>query len=472
MTTDTLEPLEGEQTIPSVVQKKAKTDSSKLVIALGVAVLLVAALGFAIYRVLHHPAESGTQVSASPPPSVAAKPSALKMPAPVPVALVAPGPAASALRVPELREIDSEAKPIPLRGAGTGAGQGGARSERSASGYGANAPTKVVPPEDAPIFSADATPDLRGAKGLPPGQAEPWPGPPRAEASGDAGNGAEGSALTEARTSLNAYKTQLHGLMDTLKKRVNGATGEDGSPMPARFTINGAGQGAEAESSQGSQSSGGPLFGTLEKSAAGRVRAEMIGDRSLTIPKGTLFLCSLKTKVISATSGFVGCQTERNVYSENGKVLLIERGSHMDGEYRIVQVKPGVTRVPVLWTRLRTPTGVVINLDSPATGALGESGMGGYVDNRWGERLGAALMLSLIQDAIVYATFKPTATDGTSQTQLIMPNTTTEGGKLAEQVLNTTINIPPLIYQNQGAMAGVYVAHDIDFSSVYALRAR
>ena len=66
----------------------------------------------------------------------------------------------------------------------------------------------------------------------------------------------------------------------------------------------------------------------------------MLGNRSLTLPKGTAFTCALKTKVISATSGLVGCQVQRNVFSDDGRVLLIERGSHLDGEYRIASVRP------------------------------------------------------------------------------------------------------------------------------------
>ncbi len=37
-------------------------------------------------------------------------------------------------------------------------------------------------------------------------------------------------------------------------------------------------------------------------------------------------------------------------------------------------------------------------------------------------------------------------------------------------MLDSTINIPPLIYQNQGGIVGIYVARDVDFSSVYELR--
>jgi type IV secretion system protein VirB10 len=39
-------------------------------------------------------------------------------------------------------------------------------------------------------------------------------------------------------------------------------------------------------------------------------------------------------------------------------------------------------------------------------------------------------------------------------------------------VLEATINIPPLLYQNQGSVVGVYVARDVDFSKVYALEPR
>jgi type IV secretion system protein VirB10 len=80
--------------------------------------------------------------------------------------------------------------------------------------------------------------------------------------------------------------------------------------------------------------------------------------------------------------------------------LLVERGSHLDGEYRVASVRPGTVRIPVLWTRIRTPNGVTVDLDSPGTGPLGESGIDGYVDNRWVERIGAALLLSLIDDAV------------------------------------------------------------------------
>ena len=55
---------------------------------------------------------------------------------------------------------------------------------------------------------------------------------------------------------------------------------------------------------------------------------------------------------------------------------------------------------------------------------------------------------------------------------VLFPNTTAAGSNLAEKVLEATINIPPLLYQNQGSIVGVYVARDVDFSKVYALEPR
>lgn len=195
----------------------------------------------------------------------------------------------------------------------------------------------------------------------------------------------------------------------------------------------------------------------------------MLGARSYVVPKGVLFQCALKTRVVSAVSGFVGCQVQRPVYSDDGKVVLIERGSHLDGEYRIVQVRPGVTRIPILWTRVRTPHGVTVDLDSPATGPLGDSGITGEVNNRWVERIGAALLLSLIDDAIKLQISENTS-NGSST--VVLPNTAATASRLAEKVLDSTINIPPLITAHQGSVVGVYVSRDLDFSGVYRLEAR
>ena len=264
---------------------------------------------------------------------------------------------------------------------------------------------------------------------------------------------------------LQAYQRQLQSLLDNLTQStaMAGGQGDNAASLGPLNEISGGLPGSGL-----SPPPAGLFGGQLQGSATPKVAASTLGDRSLTLPKGTAFTCALKTRVISATSGLVGCQVQRNVYGDNGRVLLIERGSHLDGEYRISSVRPGMVRIPVLWTRVRTPHGVTVDIESPGTGQLGESGIDGFVDNRWGERIGAAMLLSLIDDSVKLVIQNQTQ-DQQADT-IVLPSTTDNTSKLAEKVLDSTINIPPLIYQNQGGIVGIYVARDVDFSSVYELQ--
>lgn len=476
MSSDTLQPLEGEQTIPSVVPVKPKANYNRPLIAGAVMVTVAGMIGTGAYMYFRKPPELTTPAPAQDTgqPAVAT-PGSINMTTLAPAdGASAPAPGASGTVVPSIAINDADGpltgQPIPVQGHGAG----GTGTAGKAGGQ-----TAQRDPVDAPIFPADTGPEIKAnrmASADPRASSGSYDTPSTGDSRPTAGN-----QTSEARASLEAYKKQLGGIMESLQQRINGQPvrtpaaaslgAADSSPL-SQAVATAAGRSPLAGGA-GTANSGGGILG-MDRSATGHVRAEFLGDRSMIVPKGTLFLCSLKTKVVTATSGFIGCQVSRNVYSDDRKVLLIERGAHLDGEYRIVQVRPGLTRVPVIWTRLRSQ-GVTVPLDSPATGELGESGLGGYVDNRWGERLGAALMLSLIQDAIQYETEKASnsgndSSSSSSTQPVVLANTTGQSSKLAEQVLATTINIPPLLYANQGGMAGVYVAHDLDFSSVYELR--
>lgn len=370
---------------------------------------------------------------------------------------------------PEAGERDG-VRPIPLAGPVQGSGRSGVGGGASVGGGSSTGAAHVASADDAPMMLASTRQAAKayegaGQGGTLDGAGESLPG---------------GDEVAQARQRLKGYQQQLGTLVNSLSKVASQGGGGSGSgvtptPLPAGGLVAagyGAGSGATpggrfAEGAPGGSSSGANadrLLG-MEKSNTPMVHASRLADRSLLMPKGTAFTCSLKTRIVSAVSGMVSCITARNVYSDDGRVLLVERGSHMDGEYRITAVKPGVTRIPVLWTRIRTPNGIVVELDSPGTGALGEGGVDGHVDNRWPERIGAALLLSFIDDLVRIQVAE--SQSGTT----VYGGTLKEGSKLAEKVLESTINIPPLIYQNQGSTVGVYVARDVDFSAVYALRA-
>ncbi|KQY88256.1 type IV secretion system protein VirB10 [Pelomonas sp. Root1444] len=449
---DTLSPLPGEFGIPNVAaQRRIEVSKKGLVAVALLAGSIVAVSAFGIQRF----AASGKRVenedskpARDKPISAGAEPRSLEVSA-------TPASAsenAARVRIPAITATAEEiGEPIGIR-----------RSRSSTAPGQDSRDDKRISPEDAPVLLLSTRAAGLSAHG------RPIRTPATPSVSGttddadsdtaDVSNPADPMAATSRN--LKGYQRQLQGLLDNLTKTTamaSGGAAPAASPLvpPAPPT------------SLGAAGSSGLFGGQLQSSVTPKATARMLGNRSLTLVKGTAFSCALKTRVISATSGLVGCQVQRNVFGDDGRVLLIERGSDLDGEYRVATVRSGMVRIPVLWTRLRTPLGVTIDIESPATGKLGESGIDGHVDNRWTERIGAAMLLSLIDDSVKLA-IQSQANDRQADT-VVLPSTTTNTSKLAEKVLDSTINIPPLIYQNQGGIVGIYVARDLDFSSVYDL---
>ncbi len=449
---NTLSPLPGEPGIPNVEARQRMSVSRKGLLAVALLVgSLIAVAALTIQRLTSSgslASEAESKLVRDKPTAATSEPRRLDM-SPAPAASAA---LATAPRIPALTPTADElAEPIGVRRTGAGAPTTGG--------------PKVAPPEDAPVLLVTTRPGTVPLTLAPTRRADAPPTGQEGLPSSEAADPNDPIAATSRN--LQGYQRQLQGLLDNLTKSAALATGQATGQMPSAPLLGGPPLGGIPLT--GVPSTGGGLFGgQLQGSATPRVAAAMLGNRSLTLPKGTAFTCALKTKVISATSGLVGCQVQRNVFSDDGRVLLIERGSHLDGEYRVASVRPGTVRIPVLWTRIRTPLGVTVDVDSPGTGQLGEAGIDGHVDNRWSERIGAAMLLSLIDDSVKLV-IQNQASDRQADT-IVLPSTTANTSKLAEKVLDSTINIPPLIYQNQGGIVGIYVARDVDFSSVYELK--
>jgi type IV secretion system protein VirB10 len=195
--------------------------------------------------------------------------------------------------------------------------------------------------------------------------------------------------------------------------------------------------------------------------------ATKLPDRNYLIAKGAFMDCALETRIDSTRSGMTSCTLTTNMYSENGKVILLERGSKMTGQYQ-GGLKQGEARIFVLWTRVQTPKGVIINLDSPGTDALGGSGLDGYVDTHFWQRFGGAIMLSLIDDAFLAAAQR----NNSGGTTVNLGNTSAASQSMAAEALKNSINIPPTLMKNHGDHINVFVARDLDFRSVYGIRAQ
>ncbi|MBB3646696.1 type IV secretion system protein VirB10 [Rhizobium sp. BK619] len=192
-------------------------------------------------------------------------------------------------------------------------------------------------------------------------------------------------------------------------------------------------------------------------------RAGTLGNRDFIVAMGTSIPCVLETALSSDQPGFTSCVINRDVLSDNGRVVLMEKGTQVVGEYR-GGLRRGQKRLFVLWNRAKTPKGVIIALASPATDALGRAGVDGYVDTHWWERFGSAILLSIVGDASSYANSRLQDSDVEAQ------NTTSAGQQAAAIAVEQSINIPPTLMKHQGELVSIFVARDLDFSGVYRLR--
>jgi type IV secretion system protein VirB10 len=206
-----------------------------------------------------------------------------------------------------------------------------------------------------------------------------------------------------------------------------------------------------------------------EKLEAVELRAAAAGvlpDRDRLLTEGAMLDCVLETRIVSTVAGMTSCHLTRDVYSTSGRVVLLDRGSRVVGRYQ-GGMQQGDTRVFVLWTRVETPAGVVVELQSPGAGPLGEAGLGGHVDTRFWDRFGAAILLSVIEDGVDAAAAR--AAGASQGTSINVGNTANSGKEVIARSMEPTINIPPLLVKNQGERIGILVARDLDFRGVYGL---
>lgn len=189
---------------------------------------------------------------------------------------------------------------------------------------------------------------------------------------------------------------------------------------------------------------------------------------NLFLPKGSYIGCSLKTKLISTIQGGLACTVSNDIYSSNGNVLLIEKGSTVTGMFKSGQIDDGTDRLFVIWQEIRTPNNLVIPIYSGASDELGGSGIEGWVDHKWMLRFGSAVLLSIVDDSFNVLAYK--ATNSNNNNNIDYTENTRENAKnMANTALEKFIDIKPTLYKNQGDIVGIYVNRDVDFSKVYKL---
>lgn len=301
------------------------------------------------------------------------------------------------------------------------------------------------------------------------------PGSPAARMGAGGANGAGGSMPNGANGAGGAggpgqpsYAGQQRQQVETPRqRRLSGdvlvaTSGEQQMAMPGRSSDAGAMPAPLGLPRMEANKSG--LEESLKPSQLQATSASRHRSLDLMLLASTTIPCGQRTLIVSTNPGQTSCTVSKDVYSANGSTLLIERGSQVLGE-RSQPLQLGQELLPVLWNRIVTPRGVVIDINSLATDTLGASGLPVYVDEHWRKRFGAAIMLSLIGDLGQAAANKASNAEGTIR----LTTTANSGQDLAARALDKTINIPPTGYSLQGEAINIFVARDLDFGRVYEL---
>ena len=180
--------------------------------------------------------------------------------------------------------------------------------------------------------------------------------------------------------------------------------------------------------------------------------AEASFDPATTITQGTLIPAVLETAIDTDVPGYVRAIVSDDVRSFDGARLLVPRSSRLIGQYKS-GLSAGQKRAYVIWTRLIRPDGVSVNIGSPAIGFNGQTGLAGKVNNRFFQRFGSAMLLSVVGGL---------SSLGGNASVIIGGG----GQSAAAAAIDQTGQIGPTIRVRQGEPIRVFTAKDLDFSKV------
>ncbi len=183
-------------------------------------------------------------------------------------------------------------------------------------------------------------------------------------------------------------------------------------------------------------------------------QARAMVNPATTVTQGTLIPAILETAINTDVPGYVRAVVSQDVKSFNGRSVLIPRSSRLIGQYQS-GVEQGQRRAYVVWTRLIRPDGASVDLASPAVGFDGTTGLEGDVNGHFFKRFGSGLLLSLVGG------LGAIATGGVG-------GVIVAGGaqSAASSAVQQTGQIPPTIRVRMGEPIKIFVARDLDFSTV------
>ena len=254
--------------------------------------------------------------------------------------------------------------------------------------------------------------------------------------------------------------------------------------LNSKTKINGEKDGTSLSSNKSSKNlagymgfDGGIIEGTsIQESNANKSTATQVKNLDRTVLAGKIITGVLETAINTDLAGSVRAIITRDVYAEYGKNILLPKGSKILGNYGN-NIKAGQIRVEIMWTRVITPQGIDISIESKGSDMLGRAGVAGVVDSKLKEKLANAFLTSLV---IPYATVKLSGNNDQITTSTGSGNnssttvTTTAAAQvlssgaqkfsdIAAESINSSASLTPTATVEQGTRINITVQKDLIF---------
>ena len=192
--------------------------------------------------------------------------------------------------------------------------------------------------------------------------------------------------------------------------------------------------------------------------------AYQINHPNYTVLSGEFIHANLETAINSDLPGFVRAITSRPVYAYLRHKLLIPIGSRLLGQYNSM-VQHGINRVFIIWHRIILPSGLAVNLDSPAVDTLGQTGVNAdSYNSHFFSRFAMSGLLSVLNAGVSNVGVGSDAQYNSAASYRMAIGQSMQ--QESQQSLHNSVQQKPTLLINQGTAINVFVAHDLNFYQV------
>ncbi len=245
------------------------------------------------------------------------------------------------------------------------------------------------------------------------------------------------------------------------------------TPIPAA-----AGAPVQPASERGSPSSSGDaLEASLTPTRIEGTEVSELPDPRWSIAKGRLLPCEQVTRINSTLPGGVTAMISRDVRGDVGDVTLLDKGTVVTGVIRQTLMN-GADRLGVLWQDATTPVlyssdGMPhrfrIDVNSPMSDEIGQTGADGDVNRHLGLKIGGILGYSFIQTASQGAVQYLGQSSGGDRTTVNLNQMGQGSNSAADQLLSAWVSIPDVMTRDQGLRCAIYLMRDLNLHRAYHL---